>query len=268
MHKKISFKKICEVCEKEFEFEARPESKRSTCSKKCASKLMTNSRKESGSYASSDEQRKKISATLKEKYAAGWNPNTDEHREKLSRQMKERWIDGTMAEKTKETSLKRYGVEHWTKSEDGKKSSSNLHKGRKHSDSIRRRMSISASNRVRNKRETLYTSAKGGRREDLNGAYFRSCWEANFARILNHLGKEWKYEPESFIFESGSTYTPDFLCEGKYYELKGRMTDSCKEKLCMMSKEYPEVSITIIDSAKYRELVLQYKSLIPQWEGK
>jgi DNA-directed RNA polymerase subunit RPC12/RpoP len=234
----------------------------------CVNSNMVKTRKESGSYVRSDAQNEKLSESLRKKYESGWNPNTEEHREKLSQQMKSRWSDGTMAEKTKETSLRKYGVDHWTKSEEGKKNSSNLHKGRKHPESIRKKMSMSAANRVRNKRESLYTSAKGGKREDLGGMYFRSCWEANFARILNHLEKEWQYEPKSFVFENGSTYTPDFFCEGKFYELKGRMTESCKEKIKCMKEQYPDVSIEIIDGVKYKELKVQYKNLLPFWEGK
>lgn len=258
--------KVCIDCKKNFQ---------DTSKKKmvircqfCINTSMVKTRREAGSYVRTNAQNEKLSESLRKKYESGWNPNTEEHREKLSKQMKSRWSDGTMAEKTKETSLRKYGVEHWTKSEDGKKSSSNLHKGRKYPESIRKKMSISASNRVRNKRESMYTSAKGGKREDLGGMYFRSCWEANFARILNHLGKPWEYEQTSFTFKNGSTYTPDFFCEGKFYELKGRMTDSCNKKIKNMIDQYPDVIIEIIDGVKYQALKVQYKNLIPRWEGK
>lgn len=234
----------------------------------CINSSMVKTRKEAGSYVRTASQNEKLSESLRKKYESGWNPNTEEHREKLSQQMKSRWSDGTMAEKTRETSLRKYGVDHWTKSEEGKKNSSDLHKGRKHPEPIRKKMSVSAAKRVRNKRESLYTSAKGGKREDLGGVYFRSCWEANFARILNHLEKEWEYEIKSFVFKNGSTYTPDFLCEGVYYEIKGRMSKICEKKLSLMRIEYPNIRLEIIDHAKYVDLKVRYKSLLTYWEGK
>ena len=57
-------------------------------------------------------------------------------------------------------------------------------------------MSVASSNRVK-KNKNLYSNAKGGIRTDLN-AYFRSTWEANYARILNYESIEWKYEAKTF----------------------------------------------------------------------
>lgn len=258
--------KIC--CDCSVTFADVTKRKTSTRCYDCARRNMVKTRKEKGSYIRSQEQNEKLSNSLKEKYKDGWNPNTPEHCEKLSNNMKNRWADGSMREKSKESSLKKYGVDHWTKSEGAKDKLSSISKGRKFSIEARKNMSIGASNRVRNKRELTYTSAKGGCREDLNGMYFRSCWEANFARILNLQGKKWEYEPATFALSSGKSYTPDFFCDGKYFELKGRMTENCYEKIRMFREEYPNVSIELIDSAKYDDLRVQYKHLIPFWEGK
>jgi len=46
---------------------------------------------------------------------------------------------------------------------------------------------------------------------------FRSTWEANIARIFNHIGVKWKYEKETFGFKQNKEdnyvwgYTPDFV---------------------------------------------------------
>jgi len=236
--------------------------------KRCVNLNMVKARRENGSYIRSKEQNEKLSESLRKKYEEGWNPNTDEHRKKTSEITKKGWADGTIPQKIKETFLRKYGVDHWTKTDEAKNFLSSINKGREFSKNTRAKMSISASKRVRNKRETLYTSAKGGKRGDLGETYFRSCWEANFARILNYDGRSWEYEPESFIFSNGSTYTPDFLCEGIYYEIKGRMSKTCEKKLSLMKIEYPNTRIEIIDHAKYVDLRVRYKSLLAYWEGK
>ena len=260
------FEKICADCEEVFQDTSKK--KQVTRCKSCINISMVKTRKESGSYARTDKQNEKLSESLRKKYALGWNPNTEEQRKKNSETMKKGWVDGTIPQKMKETCFKKYGEDHWTKTDKAKNFLSSINKGRRFSDDTRLRMSVSASKRVRNKRETFYTSARGGRREDLGGMYFRSCWEANFARILNYAGRSWQYESESFIFLDGSTYTPDFLCEGVYYELKGRMTKACEKKLSFMKLEYPHVRLELIDYAKYADLRVRYKNLLPHWEGK
>lgn len=127
-------------------------------------------------------------------------------------------------------------------------------------------MSLGAQKRLRTRRETLYTSAHGGTRYDLQ-MYFRSNWEANFARIMNHLGQVWEYEPESFPLLQGS-YTPDFRVDGIFYEIKGRMDELSRSKIEQFRVLYSDKILVVIDSVVYNQLRLQYKHLIPTWEGK
>lgn len=126
-------------------------------------------------------------------------------------------------------------------------------------------MSISAARRVRTKRETLYTSARGGIRSDLN-VYFRSCWEANFARILQGSGVDWQYEPESFTLPDGTTYTPDFRVGAVHYELKGRMTEKCARKIEAFRQLGHE--LIVIGPNEYDALRQTFKAQIPFWEGR
>lgn len=42
---------------------------------------------------------------------------------------------------------------------------------------------------------------------------FRSALEARWAVVLTAIGAVWHYEPESFMLDTGRTYTPDFLVE-------------------------------------------------------
>ena len=115
--------------------------------------------------------------------------------------------------------------------------------------------------------ETLYTSAHGGFRQDL-GTYFRSNWEANYARIMNYEKIHWEYEPKTFRLLEGMSYTPDFLIDGKFFELKGRMLEKALLKINMFKKMYPEYMLTVIGPVEYFELRSKYKKNIELWEGK
>lgn len=160
---------------------------------------------------------------------------------------------------------------HWTKTEAGRKKVSQLKLGKKLGQTAREHMSQGAARRVRTKRETHYTSACGGTRADL-GMYFRSNWEANFARIQNFLGKTWEYESQTFKLSSTMSYTPDFKIDDTFYELKGRMTDLCMEKFKIMNDKFPDIKdkfpdIKIVGPEEYTELRKQYKNKV-KWEGK
>lgn len=127
--------------------------------------------------------------------------------------------------------------------------------------------------------ENSYSRAKGGRRIDLNNSYFRSAWEANYARYLNWLLQrgeidEWKYEPETFWFEKikrgTRSYTPDFRIveHGRvhFVEIKGWMDAKSKTKLQRMRKYFPDTEIRILGEADYRRLKAGVGGLIPCWE--
>jgi len=117
-------------------------------------------------------------------------------------------------------------------------------------------------------------------REDLN-KYFRSKWEANFARALTFEGIIWEYEHKKFPFydENGEiicVYTPDFFTD-HYIEIKGhaneanRWTCNCtrcerdKFKLMLMEEQYPDIPIEIVGRKEYSEIATKY-STIPHWE--
>jgi len=129
-------------------------------------------------------------------------------------------------------------------------------------------MSLGARRRLRTKRETLYTSARGGFRDDV-GQYFRSGWEANVARILTYKRKHWEYETMTFEFETNVSYTPDFYLpdENIFIEVKGRMDEKSQRQLELMNVKYPDVTVVVIDGEIYGQLKVRYKHLIA-WEGK
>ena len=129
--------------------------------------------------------------------------------------------------------------------------------------------------------ERAYTRSAGGRREDLGGRYFRSAWEANYARYLNLLQAQgviaaWEYESHTFWFEAikrgTRSYTPDFKVtfpDGQYqwHEVKGWMDPKSKTKLTRMAKYYPNEAIVVVGQDWFRAVVRSgLTGAIPYWE--
>jgi hypothetical protein len=123
------------------------------------------------------------------------------------------------------------------------------------------------------------TARRGGRRDDLGGRYFRSSWEANYARYLDwlvRLGviKSWEFEPVTFEFpvKRGSRfYTPDFRVteldgSNRFHEVKGWMDAKSATKLKRMEIHHPTVEIELVDSRTYRRIAKENAWAIPNWE--
>jgi len=247
--------KICIFCNTEFS-DVTKRNLRKTCSDKCDTSSMVSKRRERNNYSQSEESKHKKSVSVRNTYATK-NIFSSELRAKFSETMKKSWTSGKITSNN-----------HWAKTQIGKQFLSNCFKGKKLGPQIK--MSIAAQKRLRTKRETLYSSAKSGFRSDLN-CYFRSMWEANFARILNLQHKKWEYECKSFQLEESFSYTPDFYVESEnsYYEIKGRLDEKSKRQFELMKIHFPEIKIEIIDGVKYSELRVQYKNLLSDtWEGK
>lgn len=110
--------------------------------------------------------------------------------------------------------------------------------------------------------------------------YFRSRWEANYARYLQWLKEhgqiaEWEHEPETFWFEGikrGTvSYLPDFRVtenDGRkvYHEVKGWMDNRSATKLKRMKKYHPNVTLLLIDSKAYKALERKVGRLVAGWE--
>ncbi len=109
--------------------------------------------------------------------------------------------------------------------------------------------------------------------------YYRSRWEANFARYLEsekQAGRitKWEHEPQTFWFEGirrGTTnYLPDFRLtfpDGhiEFREVKGWMCPKSITKLRRMAKYHPEVIITVVDG-KWFSAHKNLRVVIPEWE--
>ncbi len=110
--------------------------------------------------------------------------------------------------------------------------------------------------------------------------YYRSKWEANYARYLEFLKqnneiKNWFHEPKTFWFEDVlrgcRSYLPDFLIINKdnseeYHEVKGWMDDKSKTKLSRMTKYYPSVKIKVIQEDWFKENNIKLRPIIKEWE--
>lgn len=115
----------------------------------------------------------------------------------------------------------------------------------------------------------------GGKRH-----YYRSRWEANYARYLEWLKinghiKEWEHEPEIFWFEGVKrgtvSYLPDFrVTENNgsiaYHEVKGWMDDRSKTKIKRMAKYHPDVKLIVIEKKQYEAIKKSVSAMIDGWE--
>lgn len=126
-----------------------------------------------------------------------------------------------------------------------------------------------------------YSRCKGGYREDIPGMYFRSAWEANYARYLNKLMamkvvESWAYEPKTFWFDGIKrgvmSYKPDFCVVYKgdpkevYVEIKGWQTPKDRTKWRRMAKYHPEIKLEIVGEKQYLALKRKWANAIPNWE--
>lgn len=110
--------------------------------------------------------------------------------------------------------------------------------------------------------------------------FYRSRWEANYARYLEFIREQgliakWEHEPETFWFEKikrgTRSYLPDFRVtrlDGSIYyvEVKGYMDDRSKTKLKRMKKYHPTVELELVPAKAYKALAKTASKLIKNWE--
>lgn len=121
--------------------------------------------------------------------------------------------------------------------------------------------------------------SKIGRRKDLDNKFFRSAWEANYARYLKWLKeqgqiKDWFFEDREWEFpvkRGNRFYKSDFRVienngDEVFYEVKGWLDKDSRVKLERMERYYPDVKIIVVDGTQYRALTKQMKPLILEWE--
>ena len=110
--------------------------------------------------------------------------------------------------------------------------------------------------------------------------FFRSRWEANYARYLELLKlqghiKDWLHEPKIFWFDGikkGCTnYTPDYQIfnkDGTHYwvEVKGWMCPRSKTKIRRFKKYFPDEKLIVVDADWFKKNNVKCRIACPDWE--
>jgi len=110
--------------------------------------------------------------------------------------------------------------------------------------------------------------------------FYRSRWEANYARFLEFQRLQgwiakWEHEAKTFWFDGIRrgcvAYLPDFkvtLPDGgvEYHEVKGWMDGKSRTKLKRMAKFHPAVRVRVFDAAWYRKHAGKLSKLVEGWE--
>lgn len=126
----------------------------------------------------------------------------------------------------------------------------------------------------------IYSRCASGKRADLGDRFFRSAWEANYARYLNLLVaqkqiREWDYECQTFQFEKikrgTRCYTPDFKVtfndgHHEWHEVKGWMDDKSRVRLDRMALYYPSEVVKIIGADWFKSANRGIAHVLPLWE--
>jgi hypothetical protein len=128
--------------------------------------------------------------------------------------------------------------------------------------------------------ERIKTTWKSGWRE-IGGKnkYFRSRWEANYARYLQFLKEQqqiidWEHEPEMFWFTINSkevSYLPDFRVTMndnsiEYHEVKGWMDERSKLKIEGMKTSNPDKKLLVIQGDWFGKNNKIFADKIKDWE--
>jgi len=208
-------------------------------------------------------------------------PHTDKTKRKISKGLKRYYRNGGKAgmqdkhhnESTKEKIRKSNKGKAHQLSEQGRKSLIDSMKKRKVTDETRKKNSeshkgimpknidlLKSPKVIRKRANTLaktlekklregkpvgYSTILGGKRKDLDYVFFRSTWEANYARYLAFVEIVYYYEPKSFeypITKGTRFYTPDFYLpeEDKWVEVKGQWDSKSKTKLRRFRKYHKD----------------------------
>jgi hypothetical protein len=208
-----------------------------------------------GKFQITDEQRKKISENAKRYIKLKGHPkgmlgkkHTEKAKQIMSKKSKERWKDPDYVG---------------------------------NSEIYRELLGIRMSElQTEGKLRQNYSRGKQGEREDLDGLYLRSSWEANIARYLNYQiqygnVKEWLYEGLTYDIKNvkGSrTYTPDFNViyinsdEIIHLEVKGWKDPKGMNKYNAFIEQYPQEKILLIDKDEYKKIKTSFAPQIKYWE--
>ena len=167
-------------------------------------------------YMQSDDFKQKSKETCIEKYDKEYNSQTNEWFEKTKETCQEKWGVSSYSqtnewfEKTKETCLEKYGKEYYSQTE--------IAKERYEKTCLER---YGVPNFMQSPESTKYHR----KRIEYDGSTFDSTWEVKIYQYCKENDISCEYQP-NIIFEyeyegKKHYYHPDFLINGKIYEVKG-----------------------------------------------
>lgn len=147
-------------------------------------------------------------------------------------------------------------------------------------DQVTRQQRTMAANNNRNAGRSRGSWKAGWREIGGKRNYYRSRWEANYARYLEWLKerdeiRDWQHEPETFWFDAIKrgvrSYKPDFRVweiDGStpLYEIKGWMCARSKTTLKRMAKYHPEERVIVVREKEYNAVARKVGTLIEGWE--
>jgi len=83
----------------------------------------------------------------------------------------------------------------------------------------------------------------------------RSSWEIKYAKYLDKLGINWRYEFKTFDL-GNTTYTPDFYLPNQdlYIEIKGWSSDVFIKKFKLFKKLYPKIKIDVLHKEQLKSM--------------
>ncbi|NQU82470.1 MAG: hypothetical protein HQ539_00785 [Parcubacteria group bacterium] len=122
----------------------------------------------------------------------------------------------------------------------------------------------------RNPTSPKASRGKAGIRLDINKTtYFYSRWEANIARLFNHLSIKWIHEPKKFDLKT-QTYTPDFYLPEYdiFIEVKNFLWKYSKIRDKKFRKIYPNIILIMLLKKEYLEIEEEFAEVIENWEYK
>lgn len=109
--------------------------------------------------------------------------------------------------------------------------------------------------------------------------FYRSKWEANYARWLQYQLEQgwiqsWQHEPRTFWFSGirrGTvSFLPDFQVSTNdlayWVEIKGYMDAKSATKIKRFKKFYPEERLVVIDREWFKKNNEKMKLIIKDWE--
>jgi len=177
-------------------------------------------------YCSDDCRSKGMS----DRYSGNLNKGrtlTEEHKQKLSQAHMGKSLSEETKKKMSESTKGENAPWHGKNlPDDMKEQISETVSGFEHTEKAKKKISDAVSG----EKNGMYSKSPEWSFVEVEGIRVRSEWEADVVRKLVEKNIDFEYEPQSFEWKEGRTYTPDFEVDDWFIEVKGYVRDSCKLK--------------------------------------